>query len=396
MIKPISLPSPIFFFAVILYLLACADVVAIKAGSASIRYFYFLALSLPIFVPEVGRIDKLLFHRLLFLILCLVPSVILSGDPIRSLMYLVWVVVTFFSCYFMARLIWIAAERVDRAEPANRDRLFDLIVVAYRIQLIVAFALYFGGYHERPTFFYYEPSYFSISLSIYVATVLRNVQVGRPALFDFVLIVTYLVTSFSAAFLFVLCLIFLPFVLRRNFWRSMLILAACALLFGAYVAFVDDINTALIRYFLQGDIGFFDVLLRGGNRIGRIVVAYNAFLDNFWTGIGLGTFESYAEDSLLPSFIPSDAYMSIEGMPAVNIYLELAATAGIIGLAGFIAFVFPIVKHGMLSKFQSPLFSALFCMLLLLAFESNYLRPYFWICLFLSWMEIQARRKANE
>lgn len=371
----------------VLFVLACSDVLSFKLADASIRYFYAAVFILPLICQGARTINPYLLKRLLVLLVCLLPSVFVSIDVSRSFMYYSWVILSMIVCYFYAKVLFALDEEATADINVRGSFLERLIIVSYRLQLLIAFLLVAFGLHDRPTFFYYEPSYFSISLSIYAALVLKRFFSEEKYILDFGFIVVYAVLSFSAAFLIIISVLVLLNLYSRSLVGCSRVLFVSMLILFIYVILFDDLNTEIIKSFVVGDVTFFDLLLRGGNRLPRMIVAYDTFLNNPWYGIGLGGFESYSYNLSLPeAFDPSD-YMVITGLPAVNVFVELAATAGIFGLVGFAYFTFPVVRWGFATNFRSPYFQALIAMVVVLTLESNYLRPYFWICFFICWFQ---------
>lgn len=380
----------------VFFTLACADTVSLKFGDSSVRLFYAAAFLLPIFFKSARRVEKRLLIYLAAFILFISPSVVFSMAPFRSILYTIWIMVTIASCYFLSRILSEKSKGTLQSEWGDQDLLDKFIIRAYRFQLVVAFALFAAKIHERPTFLYYEPSYFSISLSIYVALTLQNFLRKKEYILDFFLILIYAATSFSASFLIVCALIFILHFDRRRILLSIAAVAILISLGSIYVIYIDNVNTEIIKGVINGNIGIFELMLRGGNRLPRIFIAYDTFLSNPINGIGLGTFEQYSQHLILPSIFEDNEYMVVNGLPAVNIYLEIAATAGLLGVIGFIIFLSPVLRWGIKDKFRSPYFCALICMLLILAFESNYLRPYFWVCFFICWMQSRGKLKNEE
>ncbi|MCW8354476.1 hypothetical protein N5P32_00530 [Marinomonas pontica] len=138
------------------------------------------------------------------------------------------------------------------------------VLIAYRLQLFFGFAFFFLGSDERVKAFYYEPSYFSISMAIYVSVLFYMYDSLKKIMwFDYFLVVLYLFFSFSASFLLVVFLLFIFYFLRFNL-RNFILFFLVGIIFVLYVVFFDDINTVIIRSFFNGDIGFYDILLRGG------------------------------------------------------------------------------------------------------------------------------------
>ena len=372
----------------IFFSLACADLISVKIGGASVRLFYASIFIIP-FLHQKGTVyPKKLLLFLGFFLFTLLPSVVFSATPLRSFLYFSWVVVTFLSTYSLVNFCYRQLILSSDSTTTIRARYCWFILITYRFQIIAALAFYATGLQERPMFLYYEPSYFAISLSIYVSVVLYNFYNGKNYGLDALLILLFLVTSFSATFAMVLSILLLFYILEHHSYKSIFLLLVSSLAFLLYIINIEDTTTAAIKSFIYHDASLLDVLLRGGNRLPRLILAYDTFTQNFLAGIGLGGFENYSHYGSVPDFLADNPWMEVQDMPAINIFLEIGATAGIAGLIGFLVLLWPVVSWGITKGFSSPAFKALLCMLLILTFESNYLRPYLWICIFFCWFEM--------
>jgi O-antigen ligase len=81
------------------------------------------------------------------------------------------------------------------------------------------------------------------------------------------------------------------------------------------------------------------LLLIGGDRLQRTLVAYQALHDHPILGVGLGALKGFTDphfragDSSLAEMSPMDFDTSL---PATNVLLDLAGECGIIGLLAFL------------------------------------------------------------
>lgn len=369
----------------VLFMLACADVVSVPIAGGNFRLFYLAALLGLAFTLRTLRMNGELVLRFAVLVACLVPSIVFGIDPSRSLLYLAWVVLTFVCTFGLFGQLTPAPPSAARG--LDREALYDALVQIYRVQIVVALALYAVGVHERPQFLYYEPSYFSISLALYCAFVAHRLRKGRGVMFDVFLIAAYLLTSASGAFVLVLSLTAL---LNVSLRRLTYVISGAVLAIAAsatYFYSVDDVNTALVRSVLSGDVDAYEILLRGGNRLARMLAARDLFIDNPGRGIGLGNFELATKIFDVDNFAENQDWLSNEGKPAINIYLEILATTGLIGFLGFCIFFLPLFRWMFGAGYASPLSRGVICMLLLLTWESNFLRPYLWVGMTLCWIE---------
>ena len=326
-----------------------------------------------------------LLVRAAFLFAMLIPGAVASVDPPRSLAYLFWILASIVVSY--ALVPQMLRDAFWDKGKFDRESLYELLRNIYRFEIVVALALYFAGIDERPRFLYYEPSYFSISMSVYLNLVIYRWVTERRGWPDVVLLLLYMVTSFSGAFLFVLSVsMLLNLSLRRWLAVAGVVFIALAAL-TVYVVAVEDLNTILIRGIFDGSVDVFDILLRGGNRLSRLLVARDVFFQHPVLGVGTGAFESATAAGNYDVYNDDTPWLYADGLPAVNIYLEILATTGLIGALGFVVFFWKPIRWIAGRGFASPLCKGVACMLLVLTFESTYLRPYLWMALSLCWFE---------
>ena len=377
----------------VLFVFACADLAALNVGGGNLRAFYAVALIALVFHRWQKSFDVNLLLRMIIACLSMVPSVIISPDTNRSIAYVCWLAVTF----LMTFCLFPTVVRRLSLGPETRDNpLYRCILMAYRGQIIVAMLLIGTGLQDRPHLLYYETSYFSISMSIYVPIVIHRWMNERKGLLDLLLISIYLIASVSGAFIVVLALSALLSVNRKSA-KYMLIGAGIAIsMFAVYVVAVDDLNTLLVRAILSGEADAYEILLRGGNRLSRLLITNDVFLLHPVYGVGVGTFEQFTLRNDMDIYTENMPWLESSGLPPVNMVLELLATAGICGTLGMLFFLFPVAKWIVGRGFSSPLSKSVVCMFVMLMFESNYLRPYFWVALALCWGERQvAQRKLD-
>lgn len=377
-------PTGTAFF--ILFTAGCADVLSLRIGSATVRLFYALAALL--LVVSLQRIELRRSVAIAFLIFLslLLPSLYNSIVPARSLTYLVWAAVTFLSSLACASLL---QNRFSLGKAATED-CYELLAWCYRFQIVMALCLYAFGIHERPRFLYYEPSYFSISLLTYLAIVMHRLRADARSVADVTLLMCYLVASFSAAFAVGAAVLVCLSAIERRSFSFLLFLVSTFLVGCLYVVLVDDANTTIVRALVNGDAAVYDLALRGGNRMGRILLAHDVFLQAPYIGVGAGAYEAYISASSHEDYSGGIDYLSADGLPAINIYLELLATTGIVGFIGFSILLGSLLPWVVGRGFSSPLSKACIAILLVLNFESNYLRPYVWILFALCWAQANA------
>ncbi len=126
-------------------------------------------------------------------------------------------------------------------------------------------------------------------------------------------------------------------------------------------------------------------LARTGNRWPRAQLAYEVAKSNP-LGVGIGTYTAHIENNrnypVLKKKWPW--FLNPEGYPAINMYLQIAATCGWLVCFIFVIWnirLFIVLKSVDMKEFKI-LGLSFIVLCLSLNIESNYMRPYFW---FFSW-----------
>ena len=359
-----------FFIFFITFLSGC-DVLGFNVAGANIRFLYVFSFFMLLFSFWRIYVDKKLLRIFLFYLITVIFSLYNSLNFAKGISSLIWMILNFlFLISLFLSLVKITS--------ITRPQLYSIVIYCYRIQLLIGLLLMVLGVHERIQAFYYEPSYMSISLTIYVSILLKYFFAGKKLYLDFTLILLFLLFSFSANFILVLSFLFFVFLLQNFSVKIIIPLFLVFILAVMYVDFVDDLNTLAIRKIINGDFDFSLLLDRGGNRLSRFLSAKDVFLLNPWFGIGLSSCEDYSLIHGIPNYSQGVSYLNAVGLPVINIYLESLTTTGIVGFSGFCVFWGCFVRKA-LYNLWSPFSSALLVMLLVLNFESNSLRPYLWL-----------------
>lgn len=367
-----------------------ADILSITIAGSNFRFIQFL---LPIFA------FKLIFYRRIFLnreilafllmLFCFSFSLYDSSNLLKSLMYVFWLIFNYFFVYLYFKYYG----------DLYKKELYEIIIIVCRLQIIVAIILVVIGVHERAQIFFYEPSYFGMFLLIFgsciAAQVIKN-DYSKFFLFDLILFLISLVftqsmTQSIGVFFLLICIIILKINNKKQFIYLIVFLTIFSFVISKLLLlFLGDTNNLLIKTFFNiftfNDIdSIIDFIIdRGGNRVPRMLCAFDIWKNNFWTGIGLGAYESYLQN------IDTSIYLrgiypweeSIEDRPPINIFLELLSTTGVIGLFGFVLFFIISGKNLWFLKYDTISLSYLLSFItfvFVLNFESNFLRLYFWM-----------------
>ncbi|HBR2808547.1 TPA: hypothetical protein L9Q62_005337, partial [Klebsiella pneumoniae] len=141
---------------------------------------------------------------------------------------------------------------------------------------------------------------------------------------------------------------------------------------------------------------------RAGNRWYRVEMAYDVALQHFW-GVGIGAYTEFTlnNKSSYPYYSSLPWYLNPFGLPAISLYIEMAATCGWLALIVWLAWHYKMLfsKHVSSAK-GSVIFFSLIISMLILIIESSFMRPYYWaligICLAHSDKKYFPRRIRND
>jgi O-antigen ligase len=118
-----------------------------------------------------------------------------------------------------------------------------------------------------------------------------------------------------------------------------------------------------------------------GNRLQRVLVAYQAFMESPLSGVGLGALKAYSSNNFNAddfSINGVSAYDFIVESNAANVFVEVAAEAGVIGFIGFMAVLFFIQRKKNNHLVLAPFKIAFYVTMAALLIDSSYLRTYVW------------------
>ncbi|HDH0891141.1 TPA: O-antigen ligase family protein [Klebsiella pneumoniae] len=333
-------------------------------------------------------IDKNIWYVLFFFLLC-TPSLFYTYDIGKSVGYLFWIIFNFIfiSCVFKS----LAQE--------DYYQTLQGVMNSYRVQIVIGAILYILHIQERAHVLYYEPSYFAISLIPYVVLVLasllkQNHSLPTPAArpLDLFLCLVAIVTTKSAN----LILIFLiGFLILSLYGRRKLLKVAVTLVFAS-IAFMclyfyakenNDLIAITFKNIFMSDNVTQALIERAGNRWYRVEMAYDVALQHFW-GVGIGAYTEFTlnNKSSYPYYSSLPWYLNPFGLPAISLYIEMAATCGWLALIVWLAWHYKMLfsKHVSSAK-GSVIFFSLIISMLILIIESSFMRPYYWaligICL---------------
>lgn len=384
------------------------DRMAIGAGGLTLRVVFPLLMAAFFFLNKL-RDGAIAFDRsmsLLFFLLAIAGgiSTLNSLAPGKSVGYTIWVLFDFFIiislCYNLTRLY--------PAESILKLWLWVFRIHGILILLILPLNLRNG---DRPTLWFYETSYLAIFMTAYFGSSLfLLLREGRRRYgWDMVLaIVVMLVLTSATAILGAALSILLNLLVARQRLKLFLLAALGTGLFMGvlYLFFRETRYYALVAAFLlEPNASFSIILARGGNRLIRLLVGWDAFLHHPWTGVGIGGDAAYM--TVKP--YPENAWVLVsplsgldEGQPFCNIVVEVLGTMGIMGFIPFASILFYSAFQAVrlfLSRASAAVaggafFMGFFSTFLALQLEGTFLRYYLWAPLGLG-LGVVARMREN-
>jgi len=377
----------ITLFLTFLVTIAGFDKLSFSGGGITVRFSQLIYLLVFIYLLPKIRYDKNQLFWFLMLLACCIPSFFYSLYPMKSILYYFWLIYSYFVIlgvfsYFTFR---------------HRASMINAVLYSYRIQILAAAFLKYGGFQSRASLFYYEPSYFALSMILYVSIVIYNLAntKSKMNILDMFLLLAALIVTQSFTLLMILFLGGILYVLINRKIKAILYMAVTALIMSfVLIGYIQVNESSLLTRSIVGLNSSLAnhqtltyLIIRSGNRYPRSELAYRIFERHPIFGVGIGAYEYYVTDSL---FEYKDSYnIDFLGddptkLPAANVYLELLSTIGLVGTFPFIIFLMSFLRSGRIVKkeaVEKACFMAMLMYLLMLSGESNYLRIYFWMFL---------------
>lgn len=368
----------IFFSSMLIF--SGFDKLSIDIGVGTLRLFFVISILTFTFVIVKYKFKIHIPSLSLFLLFAAlsIPSIIFATNTLRSISYILYWFTVFFSIFFLF-LNLSSNSRVD---------IRSIILNAYRVQIIIAVLLYVSGLQERADLLYYEPSYFAISCLMYVAIVFFNVIRGRENYYiDLLLIVLLVYVTKSAALILGLTMIglgtfFLNIKKRKTYILLFPASIVATIVFMSFYFFVssDDLILSSIKDILISEDLLQATLDRAQNRVPRVGLAYEVAKNNL-LGVGPGNYISFIDNYDAENYYYEDIwYLSPQGLPAINIYLEMSAENGILATLVFLVGI-TCILYSLFKSRNYDYFLGFFVTLLILNIESSYMRVYFWVML---------------
>lgn len=361
-------------------LLVCVDIVNVDLGGfklkiAYIAFVFYILIFAFAFGVQVNRKNLAVAVTLLIAFL---PSVLLTTAPLTSVAFYAGTIICLSIMMTFARMTMMIGEGA-----------IDLLVRFYRFSIILTGVLVIARIQERGSFLFYEASYYAIALIPYLCITFNKIfeEGFKTALTDLGFIVAVIVMTTSVSLVLWAALSFAIVYLRSGQARLAhlvgILLVGILLLYAAYVfnARTKMIGEKIMEVY-RDPTGYLDLLLFvAGNRLQRVLVAYEAFTTHPWVGVGLGALRNYATLNFTEDTFTLDGMTASDfnaDTNATNIYMELGAEGGLIGLLGFVVVLVFVARQSGNTKLTKPLKIAFFVTMISLLIESSYLRTYVW------------------
>jgi len=368
-----------------------SDKLALTLAGANFRFIQVLLLifTIPLLINK-KILDKKEFIVFMAMITLTSISIYFSLSYVKSIMYIFWLTFNYLIVFTLFKYL----------AGIYNQQVYSYLFIAYRLQIIIGFFLYLTNLQKRVSLFYYEPSYFSLSILIFISiSVIRfYADKNYKYWFDFLLIligimITQSMTLIIGLFFIILFTVFLKIKLNfLNFLKGLFFLFIFIFSIIFSINHIITSNNSLLMHSLISIVNSSDIsniinflIHRGGNRVPRIECAWDIWNKNLIFGVGIGAYKAYL------STVDTSVYLfgykwdePISGRPAINIYLEILATTGIVGFIGFIGFISFLLRKVHFQKLDyigQGYFVAFFTLMFTLNFESNYLRLYLWMTL---------------
>ncbi|MGO0305866.1 O-antigen ligase family protein [Endozoicomonas acroporae] len=366
------------FLWVVLLIAACGldrYSLQLPIGSFRLSYVFFT-------IPFLYFFSRFTFPRTEFTLICgLFLSVILSAlaseNTTRSFAYSFWLIFNYFLIYCVFRHF---------ATRTSGELVAYAYIWSFRVQILLSAFLVIIGEQERAHLFYYEPSYFALASIPYIVIILWNyIEQSETSKIDICFLFVFLFITKSANLIFIILIslgcifIFLKKVTVKNFLFFTFLCFILLMAAYLYSQYSDDLIASTIKSIINSSNPIDAILYRTGNRWPRMLLTVDVTKYSFPFGVGAGNFEAFSLNFFGRDYSGGIPWLEPRGYPAVNMWLELLAELGVLGFALFSYFVFHLIrKSDSLLPENRWLLVSLIVFCIVMIFESNYFRLYFW------------------
>ncbi len=380
------------------------DRASIRVGETTLRFSYLLLLATFIWLYYSHRLKVDFSQTLLLLLFTIlaIPSWLVSYNPAKSIAYVIWV----WTNYFLIFVIFAFLAR------QYGTLLYRSLLYSFRFQILAGWLIVLLGLNLNESIFasrtfagwfnvgrsyllYYEPSFFAIALSSYVAIVIDKLNrlKFKECWLDLIILLigVYSTKSATLVLAIVIAVVVSTFTPRIRSRRVLLgILVAVILSLGAYGYAMNqkDLVANTLRAIITSNDPIRYLIIRSGGRVVRMTCAWDVFLEHPFWGVGIGAYEAYTRNIDLTYCMRQLDYPVwsdvITNQPAISIYVELLATTGVLAAVAFFVFILRILfykKLRTLSSIQYQYWLGLVTILAIMATQANYLTLCIWMAM---------------
>ncbi|QYG05612.1 O-antigen ligase family protein [Janthinobacterium sp. PAMC25594] len=367
----------LFFFGMIA---VCFDVINIDLGNFKLKIAYvwfFIYLILFSFFFKLSIKKNNLTVSAVFLV-SLFPSLFFSNNIITSLAFYAGAVICIVIMLIFSKMTILVAPKV-----------IPLLFNFYRFSIILTVIFVVARIQERGHFLLYESSYYAVVLIPYFCmTFYRLFLYGFKCCFaDLFLIFIAIVFTQSVSMVGWSILSFFCIYMKSGLSKRIHFIAIflVIILFFILAYFLNSRAQIIInRFFLlfenpSDSLSLFIFVV--GNRLQRVFIAYEAFMQNPLFGVGLGVLREYSTNNFDPfDFVLNGVTASdfTVNSPAANVFVEVAAESGIIGFLGYMCILIYIHGKKGNEKLLTPLKVSFYVTMFALLIDASYLRNYVW------------------
>lgn len=368
----------ILFFLGMIFV--CLDIFSINLGNFKLKISYVgFLIYLIIFAYSFGlKMKTKNFALAAMLMLGFLPSVVFSSSPVTSVAFYAGTLICLVIMFIFSKISYLAPSKV-----------IDLLFVFYRFSVILTAVLVLTGIENRGHFLLYEPSYYAVVLIPYFCITFHRAFLYGLRIFwpDMIFILMAIVLSQSVSMVLwcFLCFVFTYISFGHARWKHLFYFFVVVLAFLLSAYFLH----ARTRFIIDRFFGLVSdpsdalslLVFVVGNRLQRVMMAYEAFTASPFFGIGLGALKEYSSNNFIAdNFMISGVTATdfVVESPAANIFVEVAAEAGLIGFIAWMSVLFFVHRQKNNAAVLAPFKIAFYVTMIALLIDSSYLRNYVW------------------
>ena len=395
------------------------DRASIRVGEVTLRFSYLLFFATFVWLYLSQRIKAEFSQTLLLIVFTLlaIPSWLISYNPLNSIAYIGWIWVNYIFIFLTFAFL---AKHYSLL-------LYRSVLYSFRLQILAGWLLILLGINLNETIFvsrttdawfnagrayllYYEPSFFAIALSSYVAIIIDRLnRLGLKSCYiDLTILTIGIYSTKSATLLLAIIIAVVVSSLTPKLRSRRILLGAIIgiiLSVGAYgyAMTQKDLVANTLHAVITSDDPIRYLMIRSGGRVVRMTCAWDVFWEHPFWGVGIGAYEAYSRNIDLTYCIRELDYPVwsdvITNQPAISIYVELLATTGVFAATSFFLFLLRILffkRLSALTSIQYQYWLGLVIILVIMATQANYLTLCIWMAMGIYFGSVQRTKVPYE